>query len=84
MTGVISTLNPEVVFDGVPIQFIPWINANNYDESMTALSHSPAQVMGHLEVNGFEMHKGHFADGSYDKELFRRFDIVMSDIFITV
>ena len=74
---------PEVVeFDGVPIQFIPWINANNYDESMTALSHSPAQIaMGHLEVNGFEMRKGHFADGSYDKELFRRFDIVMSGHF---
>ena len=74
---------PEVVeFDGVPIQFIPWINANNYDESMTALSHSPAQIaMGHVEVNGFEMHKGHFADGSYDKELFRRFDIVMSGHF---
>ena len=71
-----------VEFDGVPIQFIPWINANNYDESMTALSHSPAQIaMGHLEVNGFEMHKGHFADGSYDKELFRRFDIVMSGHF---
>ena len=74
---------PEVVeFDGVPIQFIPWINANNYDESMSALSRSPAQIaMGHLEVNGFEMHKGHFADGSYDKELFRRFDIVMSGHF---
>ena len=74
---------PEVVeFDGVPIQFIPWINTNNYDESMSALSHSPAQIaMGHLEVNGFEMHKGHFADGSYDKELFRRFDIVMSGHF---
>ena len=36
---------PEVVeFDGVPIQFIPWINANNYDESMTALSHSPHRL----------------------------------------
>ena len=74
---------PEVVeFDGVPIQFIPWINANNYDESMTALSRSPAQIaMGHLEVNGFEMHKGQFADGAYDKENFQRFDIVMSGHF---
>jgi len=74
---------PEVVeFDGVPIQFIPWINANNYEESMSALSKSPAQIaMGHLEVNGFEMHKGHVADGAYDKELFRRFDIVMSGHF---
>ena len=75
--------NPEVVyFDGIPIQFIPWINANNYDESMNALSTSPAQiVMGHLEVNGFEMYKGFKADGSYDKELFKRFDIVMSGHF---
>jgi DNA repair exonuclease SbcCD nuclease subunit len=74
---------PEVVeFDGVPIQFIPWINANNYDKSMAALSRSPAQIaMGHLEVNGFEMHKGHFADGAYDKEIFQRFDIVMSGHF---
>lgn len=74
---------PEVVeFDGVPIQFIPWINANNYEESMSALSKSPAQIaMGHLEVNGFEMHKGHVADGAYDRELFRRFDIVMSGHF---
>lgn len=74
---------PEVVeFDGVPIQFIPWINANNYEESMSALSKSPAQIaMGHLEVNGFEMHKGHVADGAYEKELFRRFDIVMSGHF---
>ena len=34
--------------------------------------------MGHLEVNGFEMYKGFQAEGSYEKDLFRRFDIVMS------
>ena len=61
---------PTVVeFDGTPIQFMPWINANSYDESMDALKHSPAQIlMGHLEVNGFEMYKGYKAEGSYDKE----------------
>ena len=74
---------PEVVdFDGVPIQFIPWINDGNYAKSMKALSSSPAQIlMGHLEVNGFEMHKGHMAEGSYDKELFRRFDLCFSGHF---
>jgi len=74
---------PEVVdFDGVPIQFIPWINSGNYTESMSALSKSQSQiVMGHLEVNGFEMYKGFKADGSYDKDLFKRFDIVMSGHF---
>ena len=76
--------NPEVVeFDGVPIQFIPWINSGNYDESMAALSRSPAQIaMGHLEIDGFEMHTGgHRHEGSYNAEMFRRFDIVMSGHF---
>ena len=76
--------NPEVVeFDGVPIQFIPWINSGNYDESMAALSRSPAQIaMGHQEIDGFEMHKGgHRHEGSYNAEMFRRFDIVMSGHF---
>ncbi len=74
---------PEVVdFDGVPIQIIPWINAANYEESMTALSHSHAEIlMGHLEVDGFEMYKGFKSTGLYDKELFRRFDTVMSGHF---
>ena len=76
---------PEVVeFDGIPIQFMPWINAGNYELAMTALKTSPAQIlMGHLEVNGFEMHKGYMAEGSFDKELFRRFDLCLVDTFIT-
>ena len=74
---------PQVVeFDDCLIQFMPWINANNYEESMAALSRSPAQVlMGHLEVNGFEMHKGHKSEGAFDKELFRRFDLCFSGHF---
>ena len=74
---------PEVVhFDDIPIQFIPWINAGNYDASMAALSRSPASIaMGHLEINGFEMQKGFPMSGSHDKELFRRFDTVFSGHF---
>jgi hypothetical protein len=49
---------------------------------MTALKTSPAQIlMGHLEVNGFEMHKGHKSEGGWDKELFRRFDLCFSGHF---
>ncbi len=75
--------DPEVVnFGDVPIQFIPWINAGNYDASMAALSRSPATIaMGHLEINGFEMQKGFPMSGSYDKEIFRRFDTVFSGHF---
>ena len=74
---------PQVVdFDGCLIQFMPWINTNNWNDSMEALSNSPAQIlMGHLEVNGFEMYKGHQAEGSYDKELFRRFYLCFSGHF---
>ena len=56
---------PEVVeFDGTPILFIPWINSNNYEASIDALNTANADiVMGHLEVNGFEMHKGQMAEG---------------------
>ena len=76
--------NPEVVeFDDIPIQFIPWINSGNYDVSMAALSRSHAQIaMGHLEIDGFEMYRGgHRHEGSYNKQLFNRFDIVMSGHF---
>ena len=71
---------PEIVeFDGLPILLMPWINANNYDKSIKALSETKADIlMGHLEVNGFEMHRGQIAQGSYDKDLFRRFDTVFS------
>jgi len=75
---------PTVVeFDGVPIQFIPWINSGNYDESMEALKTSSAQiVMGHLEIAGFEMYKGFSSiDGDFKKELFSRFDTVFSGHF---
>ena len=76
-------INPQVVeFDDCPIQFMPWINANNYDESMKALSTSSAQIlMGHLEINGFEMYKGYKAEGGWDRELFRRFDLCFSGHF---
>ena len=71
---------PKIVeFDGTPILFVPWINSNNYDITLKNLKEARADiVMGHLEINGFEMHRGQLAQGSYDKELSRRFDTVFS------
>ena len=42
---------PEIVeFDGLPILLMPWINANNYDKSIKALSETKADfLMGHLD-----------------------------------
>ena len=77
-------VEPEVVeFDDVPILLVPWINDNNYDESMKALAKSKADIlMGHLEVNGFMMNVDTVvATDGWDKKLFKRFDVVFSGHF---
>ena len=77
-------VDPEVVeFDDVPILLVPWINDNNYDESMKALAKSKADIlMGHLEVNGFLMNVDTVvATDGWDKKLFKRFDVVFSGHF---
>ena len=71
-----------VEFDGTPICFIPWICADNYAETMSHIKETKAQVaMGHLEINGFEMHAGHFAESGYDKGFLKKFDTVFSGHF---
>jgi len=71
-----------VEFDGTPICFLPWICPDNYAHTMEHIQQTNAQVcMGHLEINGFEMHAGHFAEGGYDKQFLRKFDTVFSGHF---
>ena len=75
--------DPKVVnFDGTPILFLPWINNDNHDKSMEALETANSDIiMGHLEINGFEMHKGQLAEGKFEKKLFNRFETVFSGHF---
>ena len=73
----------EVEFDGLPILFMPWINATNYIYSMGMIDETKADIcMGHLNINGFAMNKGQVvAEHGYDKSVFRKFDTVMSGHF---
>jgi len=71
-----------VEFDGTPICFLPWICSDNYAHTMNHIKETKAQVaMGHLEINGFEMHAGHFSESGYDKGFLNKFDTVFSGHF---
>ena len=71
-----------VNFGGLDILFIPWICDENYDASIHGIDSTNAVVaMGHLEVKGFEMHKGHFNEHGLEKKLFDKFEIVLSGHF---
>ena len=58
LTTIYST--PQIVeFDGTPILFMPWINTNNYNDSINFLKTANTDLlMGHLEISGFQMHRG--------------------------
>ena len=75
---------PEVVeFDETPILLMPWINANNYDESLKALKTAKSNILiGHLEIAGFAMTgQGMVSDNGWEKDNFKRFETVFSGHF---
>ena len=71
---------PEVInIDGLDIQIMPWITKTTYDVSMDVINNPRASIiMGHLELNGFTMHKGQISDHGYDRKIFDKFDRVYS------
>lgn len=71
---------PETVdVAGLRVVMMPWICADTQDESLRVIAETDAQVlMGHLELSGFEMDKGHIADHGMSKDPFDKFDMVLS------
>ena len=66
-------------FDGTKVLMLPWICDDNREASLHAIRNTPAQiVMGHLELQGFEMFRGSIVSHGDDPSLFDRFDTVMS------
>jgi DNA repair exonuclease SbcCD nuclease subunit len=69
-------------FDGMPIAMFPWINSENYEETMVFKNSTDAEIaMGHFDFNGFEMHRGMVQTNGMDTSLFKDFDQVYSGHF---
>ena len=61
---------------------MPWICDDNCDDSLYAIDNSTTTIaMGHLEVKGFEMHKGVYNDHGLEKSQFNKFEKVLSGHF---
>lgn len=72
----------ELEFDGCKIMLSPWICADNEKETFEAFNKTKASVlMGHFEITGFEMDKGHICDHGMDRKVFAKFDQVYSGHF---
>lgn len=68
-----------VMVDGTEIALLPWVCSGNYQESIEFIENTTAQILfGHLELAGFEMHRGTFNDHGMDTKLFDKFDLVCS------
>ena len=79
----IYTKATEVDFDGFKMMFLPWICQDNYEHTMSMIEKTDAQVaMGHLEVKGFQMYRGHtnFSHGQ-EADIFKKFEHVYSGHF---
>jgi len=68
-----------ILLGDLEVDIIPWLNSENYDETVEYIRKSKNQVLfGHLEVAGFAMYKGYNAEEGIPKSLFKGYEVVCS------
>ena len=72
----------EIKIDKMKITFCPWINESNSKEYIDFIKNSNSNlIMGHLEINGFEVISGVQHKEGIDKSIFDKFEMVLSGHF---
>lgn len=72
----------EVNFGNTKIVYVPWICSENYQETIELISNTTSEILfGHLELDGFEMHRGSAHHGGMNKDVFSCFSLVCSGHF---
>jgi DNA repair exonuclease SbcCD nuclease subunit len=74
---------PTVVdFDGLKLALLPWVNKENYDNSLKFIKTASAPILvGHLELDGYEVLRGIKHQGGMNSSLFDRYEKVFSGHF---
>lgn len=68
-----------VMIEGTKILMLPWINSQNFEETMRWINDTSAEIaMGHLELNGFEVTPGMKMEHGMDPSIFKKFKQVFS------
>lgn len=85
MNNVNIVMEPKVMnYGNLKFALIPWINAENYADTMKFVKKCKADMVGgHFEFEGFEMHKGAVNTHGMSTKEFERFELVLSGHFHT-
>ncbi len=80
MNEIHIIMEPTVLeYGSLKIAMLPWINNENYQESMKFITNCEADWLGgHLELNGFEMMRGVKNSHGMDHKTFSRFEMVLT------
>ena len=74
----------EIKLDQLKVLLIPWINSENEEKTIKLIKKTKCPVaMGHLEVNGFRIHRGYIMETGTDVSLFDKFERVYSGHYHT-
>ena len=72
----------KIEIDGMNMLILPWVTPENYDKTKMMLEQESADIiLGHLEIKGFEMNNGYVSEVGLEKELFNRYETVISGHF---
>lgn len=79
-SNIITYSSPtEVIFDGLNVLMLPWINEENRKESEDMIRGTSAKVaIGHLEMKGFYANRTFINEHGEDKTKFSQFEKVFS------
>ena len=74
----------EITVDKLKVLLIPWINSENFEESVKVIKSSKSKcAMGHLELNRFRAHRGHIMEDGMSCDMFDKFEKVFSGHYHT-